>query len=287
MSMMINPYAFAAPGGGLWTPLNMATVPQIYLDAQDSVVTDVSGFASAISNLGSMGSAGAFSQAVSASRPSILAAELGGKRVLRFDGADDLLGCSTTTALAIFRNASAAWVFSVYKKRALDGSPTGRYLFFSPRNDTGGRFGVLCADLVAGRANKPYLFARRLDADASPALNSPSIVQGAYFITAASVDFSTRAAFIRENGIEVASNATLTASAGATSDTQSTTSALTIAAYPTGSFPADIDLAAMVISNVQPAADEFEKLEGWAAHKYGLTANLPGGHPYKTVAPTV
>ena len=28
----------AAGGGVLWTPLNMATVPQIYLDAQDSVV---------------------------------------------------------------------------------------------------------------------------------------------------------------------------------------------------------------------------------------------------------
>ena len=38
----------------LWTPLNMATVPQIYLDAQDSVVTDVSGACSAISNLGGL-----------------------------------------------------------------------------------------------------------------------------------------------------------------------------------------------------------------------------------------
>jgi hypothetical protein len=28
-----------------------------------------------------------------------------------------------------------------------------------------------------------------------------------------------------------------------------------------------------------------QKLEGYLAHKWGLTANLPSDHPYKTVAP--
>jgi hypothetical protein len=30
-----------------------------------------------------------------------------------------------------------------------------------------------------------------------------------------------------------------------------------------------------------------EKLEGYLAHKWGLTGSLPGGHPYKTAAPTI
>jgi hypothetical protein len=30
---------------------------------------------------------------------------------------------------------------------------------------------------------------------------------------------------------------------------------------------------------------EFEKAEGYLAHKWGLTANLPVSHPYKTSAP--
>jgi hypothetical protein len=30
----------------------------------------------------------------------------------------------------------------------------------------------------------------------------------------------------------------------------------------------------------------FQKVEGYLAHKWGLTANLPAGHPYKTVGPT-
>jgi hypothetical protein len=29
-----------------------------------------------------------------------------------------------------------------------------------------------------------------------------------------------------------------------------------------------------------------QKVEGYLAHKWGLTANLPAGHPYKTVGPT-
>lgn len=29
------------------------------------------------------------------------------------------------------------------------------------------------------------------------------------------------------------------------------------------------------------------KVEGYLAHKWGLTANLPGGHPYKTTPPTI
>jgi hypothetical protein len=36
-----------------------------------------------------------------------------------------------------------------------------------------------------------------------------------------------------------------------------------------------------------PTTAERQLLEGWAAWKYGLQANLPGGHPYKSAAPTV
>jgi hypothetical protein len=35
-----------------------------------------------------------------------------------------------------------------------------------------------------------------------------------------------------------------------------------------------------------PSDVNRQKLEGYLAHKWGLTANLPGGHPYKTVGPT-
>lgn len=43
--------------------------------------------------------------------------------------------------------------------------------------------------------------------------------------------------------------------------------------------------ALMVLSSAVTQAQE-DQLFGWAAWKYGLTANLPGGHPYKSAAPT-
>ncbi|WNV50592.1 hypothetical protein [Pseudomonas phage Rollin] len=276
-----------AAGGApvLWTPLNMATVPQIYLDAQDSVVTDVLGFASAISNLGAMGSDGDFSQATAGNRPSILAAELNGKRILRFDGADDCIKCASAAGLALFRNVPAAWAFTVHKKRGLDGSPTNRIFFYSLDGAGGYRFLLINGNATAGRVNKPSMFAKRLDAHSPAGLDSPNVVQGAYCLSLSSINFSTREAVLRENGSVAASTATLTVDTGNTSNTSSPSMA--IGAFHTGVASTDVDLAAIVIGNVQPSAGEFEKMEGWAAHKYGLTANLPSGHPYKTVAPTV
>lgn len=270
----------------LWTPLNMAVIPQIYLDVQDSVVTDVSGFASAISNLGAMGSNGAFSQGTAANRPVILEAELNGKRVLRFDGSNDVLVASTAEALALFRNVPAAWIFSVHKKRSTDPSPTSRIYFYSLNGAGGWRLLLTCGDSPAGSANKNALHACRVDGDALAKLQSPNVTSGAYKLVLSSINFSTRASILREDGTEVANNPTLTASAGNTSDT-SASGALGFGGFSTGVSTSDVDVAAIVVGNTQPTPDEFQKLEGWAAHKYGLTANLPVGHPYKTVAPTV
>jgi hypothetical protein len=43
-------------------------------------------------------------------------------------------------------------------------------------------------------------------------------------------------------------------------------------------------VAARPGSVIDPLED-FEKAEGYLAHKWALTGGLPGGHPYKTVAP--
>lgn len=42
----------------------------------------------------------------------------------------------------------------------------------------------------------------------------------------------------------------------------------------------------MIVGRCQTAAERL-KLHGYAAHKWGLTALLPAGHPYKTAPPTL
>lgn len=276
----------ASGDGTLWTPLNMATVPQIYLDAQDSTVTDVSGFASAISNLGGMGSDGNFSQGTAGNRPAILSAELNGKRVLSFDGTNDALRGGSVAQKNLFRNVGAAWVFYVVKKRLIDASPTSRYMLFSVSGASTDRFISAAGSTATGNANTPRFFARRTDGGATGILAAGSVVQGYYSLQLHAVDFVSREGVIYLDGLSAVSNPTLIDTSGNTTDTASAAD-IFLGTSNAGSGPADIDLAAVVISNTAPSAADIDKLFGWAAHKYGLTANLPGGHPYKTTAPTV
>jgi hypothetical protein len=46
-------------------------------------------------------------------------------------------------------------------------------------------------------------------------------------------------------------------------------------------------MSEVVMVSSTMTSDDRQKLEGYLAHKWGLEANLPGGHPYKTNPPTV
>lgn len=268
----------------LWTPLNMTTVPQIYLDAHDSVITNVSGFASAISNLGAMGSNGDFSQATSGFRPQVLSAEVNGKRALRFDGTDDRMTGGSTQQKALTQNVSNVWVFSVVKKRTSDAATRA---LFAASVGTGAGTRVLARTGASSPANTPALAAARVDGGAAGVVNASVAVAGSYYLFSGDVNFATRAGSVYVNGDLSGYSATMMDSAGPTSDTPSQ-EPLVIGAFAsqTAAF-SDMDLAALIVSNTALSAGDRQKLEGWAAHKYGLTANLPSGHPYKTVAPTV
>lgn len=54
-----------------------------------------------------------------------------------------------------------------------------------------------------------------------------------------------------------------------------------------GLWRGDIKIAEIVVLDYLPTAIVAEKIQGRLAHKHGLTANLPAGHPYKTNPPTV
>lgn len=46
-----------------------------------------------------------------------------------------------------------------------------------------------------------------------------------------------------------------------------------------------IKFAEVIVSSTLLSALDRQKLEGYLAHKWGLTANLPANHPYKTAVP--
>lgn len=268
-----------------WTPLNMTVVPQIYLDAQDSVVTDVSGVASAVSNLGAMGANGDFTTAATNERPQIISAELNGKSILRFDGVNDRLVGTTPAQKGLFRNTLYAWAFIVYKKRT---STTGltSVLFQSTIGPSAGvRFGAWAG--YTGDDNKPIVGGRRLDGDAAGTnIVAPSARVGDYAMALFRLRYNTRMAYVHIDG-SVAASGLCTATTGFTSDTDASYQ-LAIGNFPSATTgAANIDLASIVTDRSDIPDNDIDRLFGWAAHKYGLTANLPADHPYKTAAPTV
>ena len=51
--------------------------------------------------------------------------------------------------------------------------------------------------------------------------------------------------------------------------------------------PAQCRIAEIVIINTSVSILDRQKLEGYLAHKWGLTANLPNDHPYRWMPPTL
>lgn len=76
---------------------------------------------------------------------------------------------------------------------------------------------------------------------------------------------------------------------GNTQNTSRSTSdpahALQIMATGNGTRGFTGDFAEVVIADAKIGTSDREKLEGYLAHKWGLTADLPSGHPYKNSAP--
>ena len=52
-----------------------------------------------------------------------------------------------------------------------------------------------------------------------------------------------------------------------------------------GGYYTDMDVAEILVFYTAISQSTREQAEGYLAHKWGLTANLPAGHPYKTTPP--
>lgn len=267
-----------------WSPANMAQPPKIWLD-DASPVTLVGGAVSVWSDRS--GNGNDFTQASTSERPVPVAGELAGRQVVRFDGTNDRLLGSAASTLAITRNVGSAWCLGVVRKRGVDSTGSSKILFRADTGAVGGteRWGMRLSN--TSRANLPEMGVRRLDADTYATLAGGIQVGTTWHIALFTIDWQNRIGRIAIDGTQVALNATLT-TAGSTSDTSSA-QPIAICGHPTatGNF-LDADVAAMLVGSgaALPSTSDLQKLEGWAAWRYGLVGLLPAGHPYKLSPPS-
>jgi len=107
-----------------------------------------------------------------------------------------------------------------------------------------------------------------------------AVATNTWVIVIATFDDATNTVEIFVNGTSGGSaiNAAASPSAGGT---------YALGARGGGSFFMAGDIAQEIVGDRAWSTTDRQKLEGYFAHRFGLTGNLPGGHPYKTTPPTV
>lgn len=269
-------------GAAPWTPALLLVPPKIWLD-DGSPITEIAGACSSWDDRSANG--WHFSQTNSSLRPAVVAGGLNGRRVIRFDGTDDVLLNTSTGARSIMSNTGAGWAFVVGNTRAV-GAASQQVLLFPISTNVGtNRFGLFAA---YSTGSPRIVMASRL-ADGGSAhemIASASPGFGSWSMQLFERDWSGGRAAIWLDGEK--SNETTGLATGSTSSGASNTAVYLGTNGPSASAPWRGDLAVLIVgSGSLPSVADIDRLFGWAAWRYGLVDELPVGHPYKLSAPTV
>ena len=231
----------------LWTPDRITTA--LWLDAADaSTITESDGAVSQWADKSGNGHHAA--QAVANQRPIVIANQVNGMPVVRFDGDDDVLSSPLQVPI------DDCAVFVVYKARL---------------------------------ANTNYAIGMRPAADKRLYISTALHAKGAYMPTYTnSTDW--RIAVVGGTSTQAYSGLDGVSSSGADTNTGLTENtwiggANFIATDNLVSAYGLVDIAEALITTF--SIDFIDTVEGYLAHKWGLAANLPAEHPYKDAAPIV
>jgi hypothetical protein len=244
-------------GPKLWRPTDMATA--LWLDAEDTSTITLNG--STVSQWADKSGNGRNAvQAVAAAQPTYNATGLNNKPSLSFDGSNDIL--RTATPLGI--SGAAPRTFA-YVGQSVSGIGTPIQI---------GTETVLRA---FGRAfgSPGLLYHWVVDLTVStPAINSPfqELLQSTGAVSAG-----------YRNGSLVNSGSF----ALNTFDSVLYLGGRTAPDFPSATSYANFLCSEVLVINSALSTADRQRIEGYLAWKWGLQANLPADHPYKTLPPTV
>ena len=260
-----------------WDPSFISTA--LWLDAADaSTITESGGAVSQWND--KSGNGRNASQPTAINKPTYQSTGLNNKPALSFNGTNSMLGF---TDRSLGQNVGALSYFIVFIANTPAISDY-KALFDLNTNGNPDR-----ATLYP-RSNALEAGGRRLDADSyqfqqvSTLGTSATIGAAIYNYSAATLGVSLNGAALnfRTGGFQTSGN---------TSNTNSTYIALGSSVNPASQFQplaalsCDCKISEFVCLQSAASDTDRQKIEGYLAHKWGLTANLPNGHPYKTAVP--
>lgn len=292
MSWLITPQQKTSAGipweqlGNRWTPAAITTA--LWLDAAD-VATIIATGSEVIQFNDKSGNAKNFTT-VSGSRPSTGIETQNGKNVLSLN-ADFLTSANTSSAWTFLHDSTGSSVFAVCSF-GISSNPNTLYGLIGTNGASAGLVGhaIWYDDRVSlsrnnaaislvgnGTLGQPVCTNVALNAATA---NEPHIV--GVISDPANATEANRSIIRIDGGTELKNNTALS-----TASTSGPSYTLQIGNVGNGSVPMTGQLAEVVIVPGIVMSLTRERIEGYLAHKWGLTANLPSDHPYKSAAPTL
>lgn len=210
------------------------------------------------------GNARHFTQSTSNDRPTLRTSVLNSINIIRFDGSNDKLVGSN---LSQFITASAYSIFVVGKATSVATNQSFSYLNAALYGDLGGYASIYFR-------SSGLVGAYNYDGADKTATRPYTANTNAVFYS----ELSAGSIRCRLNGG--------TAAATASGNTQNLANVLQIGRqFNSNNYCLNGDIAEVIFFNAALTATNREKIEGYLAHRWGLTAGLPVAHPHKTAAP--
>lgn len=261
--------------GKEWAPNNLTNQAKLWLSAESAIVDSLNRISSVQDLSPSSSNA---TQTADNLKPTLIADEI------YFDGVNDYLDINAKT---LFTNVNFGWIFAVVNKKELDPSVGEKAIIGWSTNGGGFRIGLLHANTI--RKNQFILSARRTDSESVEGIATGVEIEAERdYIVLGLVNYATRyLALYVDGALAVSKENGFTSGAGFTSNTSSANARIGagITANP-ASYSKD-GIKQIIANNQFLSTEDRQKLEGWAAHKYGLLGNLPADHPYKVFAPVL
>lgn len=265
----------STPAWSFWEPSCLgSTVLAQWLDASELSTITISSGTAVTSWIDKSGNNRTASQGTLAKQPAYTLASIGTMPGMRFNGTSSSM---TATSGAFAYGFTSASFFTVIKANTV---ATNRYVFSEAGNATNNTYYAPLATTTSSTITGATVGT----AGGTPQLNFPASSAPFFDGTvrlAMSVDTgNTFTTF--SNGESQSQAATSYTRAASTIDTYRLGARL-IRTTESGWFSGTI--GEFIIINGTLTATQRQKLEGYSAHKWGVSANLPGAHPYLTVAP--
>ena len=265
----------STPAWSFWEPtcLGSTTLAQ-WLDASETSTVTISSGSATASWLDKSGNNRTVSQATVAKQPAYTLADIGTQPGMRFNGTSSSM---TAPGGAFAYGFGSASFFTVIKAATVAAT---RYVFSEAGNATLNTYYAPLATTTSSTITGATVGT----AGGVPQLNFPASSSPFFDGTvrlAMSVDAGNSFTTF-SNGIAQSQADTNYTRAASVIDTYRLGARL-VRTTESGWFSGSIGEFMIIRGTL--TATQRQKLEGYSAHKWGVSANLPGGHPYISVAP--